>query len=416
MPTPLIRRSTRSPLAPRVAAIALASALALSLASLTAPAAVAAPSTAQSLPVTPISSAEVEEALSKVPLRDLPATHLSEVLSKLPGLSVFPQGPLQEALTKTIEGLEGQEGTLGTLDDPQELMSRLEAELNTLLAGELSSLLHGRALSSVLSEALGSLDARKALGEVLGSASEPEQLTERVLNALTTGELDKLLGATLSGEPVSSSTVGELASRLGTTPEALAQALGTPSSQLPASALALTAPLTGGKELAVLDSAEGVDLGTLASARELLSEGGTGGPGASGGGTGGPGGAGGASSGASGGVTVLQGAPSASSATPASGARPLAKVKIVSRKVKGKTVTMVVQVPAAGTLSVAGKGLRSVGRQTDRAERVTLRVVLTRAGLASLHRRHNRLKVNLVVSFKPVSGAVSRATSKVAFT
>jgi len=419
MPTSLIWRSTRSLLIPRVAAIALASVLSLSLASLAAPAgasaAVAAPDVAQPLPVTSIPSAEVEEALSKVPLKDLPATNLSEVVSKLPGLGVFPQGPLREALAKTIEELEAQEGTLGALDEPQELISRLEAALNGLLSGELSSLLHGHALSSVLSEALGPLNARKALAELLGSASEPEQLTERVLNALTTGALDKLLGATLNGEPVSAGTVGELAARIGTTPEGLAQALGTTPSQLPASALALTAPLTSGKELAVLDAAEGVDLGTLGTARELLSEAGAGGPGGSGGGTGGTGGPGGSSSGASGGVTVLQGASSAQGAPSGSSAKPLGKVKIVSRRIKGKTATLVVQVPAAGTLAATGKGLRSVGRQTDRAERVTLRLVLTRASLASLRRRRHRLKVNLVVSFKPVSGAVSKATSTVAF-
>jgi hypothetical protein len=92
-----------------------------------------------------------------------------------------------------------------------------------------------------------------------------------------------------------------------------------------------------------------------------------------------------------------------------------AKVKILSRKVKGDAVTLVVQVPAAGSLVLTGKGVRSVREQSDRAERLTLRIVLTKVAVASLRKHRHGSKVKLDVSFRQVNGSSSSATTTVGF-
>jgi hypothetical protein len=91
------------------------------------------------------------------------------------------------------------------------------------------------------------------------------------------------------------------------------------------------------------------------------------------------------------------------------------KVRILSHRVKGDTLTVVAEVPAAGRLRLLGKRLRSVSKQADAPERVTVRAVLTKAGAASLHDHAHRLRVRIELSFKPVSGASSEATASVIF-
>jgi hypothetical protein len=418
----------------RMVAITLGAAVCALLGGLTAPATAGAtgitPEVTQPVSVSALPSGEVEEVLSGIPLKDLSTTQLGEVLSQLPGLSALSGESLRHALTNTIEGLEGSNGTLGQLLSSHELVSNLEGQLKHLLSLseltklELPLLLKGQNLSGVLTEALGSVGARQVLGGLLASTGDPSQLIEQVLATPSPEKLQALLGSTLAGTPFTTGTVEELASEAGTTSEGLAKDLDTTASQLPASAMALTAPLTDGKTLGVLDALEGLDLGLLGSAPEG-SGGGSGGSG--GGGSGGSGGSGSGSSGGSGGsggssgipggsTIVVDNLPAQGASTPNSGAKAsLAKVKILSRKVKGNAVTLVVQTPAAGRVTVKGKSLRSVSEQTDKAERVTLRTVLTKAGVASLRKHDHRLKVKLDVSFERVSGASSAATTTVAF-
>ena len=73
------------------------------------------------------------------------------------------------------------------------------------------------------------------LGGLLTSAAKPEKLIAEVLAGTSPKQFEALLGTTLAGEPFSTSTAGELASRIGTTTEGLAECLDTSSSQLPAS-------------------------------------------------------------------------------------------------------------------------------------------------------------------------------------
>jgi hypothetical protein len=369
---------------------------------------------------------EVQEVLSGIPLEDLSAVQLSELLSQLSGLGTVNTAKLQEALTKSIEGLAGEGATLAQLSNPTELIGSLEGQLKEVLSlPELLALLKGEGLTSLLTSGLGTPEATKLLGGLLSSSEDPKQLIEQALGGVNTEKLDALLGTSLNGEAVGVSTVEGLAGQLGTTDEGLAEALGTSTSKLPAKALALTAPLTNGKTLGMLNGVEGLTLGLLSPAQKEKEEAGGGsggGTGGSGGGTGGAGGSGGSSGGSSGtpgGTTIVvntlapQAAPTLASAASAK----TVKIRILSWRVRRHAVTLVVQVPGAGRLALAGRGLRSQHAQAARAERMTLRTSLTRAGVASLRGRgrgrHARMQVRL--SFAPVSGRSSSASTAVVF-
>jgi hypothetical protein len=208
----------------------------------------------------------------------------------------------------------------------------------------------------------------------------------------------------------SQTTVGELAGHLGTTTQALAGSLGKTVEQLPATAMALTAPLTNGKALGALNGLGGITLSLLNGSKGGGSEGGPGGPGGSGSqGSGG--------SGTSGATTVIVSTPLAQTAgqlAASRSARKVGKLKIINHRVKGRIATIVVQVPAAGKLALRGGGVKTVSRETSRSERITLRAILSRAGVSSL-RKHHRLRVKLTISFRPSSGPSSSATVTVTF-
>lgn len=397
--------------------------------------------------VTPLPAGEVEKALSGIPLKDVSATQLSEALSRLPGLSALPASQLREALTKTIEGIAAKGDTLGQLTESGTLAPGLEGQLKKALSViELLSILKGQSLSSVLSESLGSLDSNQMVAELLSSTASPEKLIGEVLATVEPGELESLLGTTLTGEPFIKSTAGELAREAGTTTEGFAQDFNTTTSQLPASAMALTAPLSDGKTLGVLDAVDGLDFGVLGSPTEGASEksGGSGesgnGSGGSSGGSGsGPGGSGsgsgasgsgsgnsGSGSGGSGNGSGDQGGtlagasivvnnlPAPDVTVVGSSVKPAgAAIKILSRKVNGTSVTLVVQVPAAGRLALTGRGVRSVSKQAEEAERVTLRTALTKARAGSLRGHRRDVKVKLEASFREVGGASASATTTV---
>lgn len=74
-----------------------------------------------------------------------------------------------------------------------------------------------------------------------------------------------------------------------------------------------------------------------------------------------------------------------------------------------------ISVPTAGKLTLTGSGVGTVRRKAGKASRVTVKLLLGKAGTASLHRHHNRLKVELKASFVASSGARSSATSTVTF-
>jgi hypothetical protein len=76
------------------------------------------------------------------------------------------------------------------------------------------------------------------------------------------------------------------------------------------------------------------------------------------------------------------------------------KLKILRARVKGAVATLTVQVPKAGTLKASGKGLRKASRKVKKAGKVTLKVRLSKNGVASRAKRrhaHRRLKVPVTV-------------------
>jgi hypothetical protein len=347
------------------------------------------PARASTPSLTAPSQAQVDSLLGQVPLDKLNAGQLSEVLSQLPDLSGLQGLPLQEALDKVIEKLLGEGATLEQLlgSETTTTLSSTLKEVVGLLGTPLETLLGGNPLGK-LTEALQSTDPSEVIAKLLGSSSNPQALIETILSALNPANLQTLLGSVLSGAPFSKTTVEGLAGQLGTTPQKLAEDLGKTAAALPATAMALTAPLKNGETLAVIDGVTG--------------------------GTGAPGGNGSSSSPGTTTVVVMPASASAASPTGAAAGK-TGKLKVISHKVKGDRATVVVEVPSAGKLSVGGKGLRTISRETAKAERVTLHPGLTRAGISSLRKHHRKLKVPIKVSFKQTGGPSSSASVPLVF-
>jgi hypothetical protein len=364
----------------------------------------AAPAQASSTPtISTLPIGQVESVLGQTPLSTLgDPTQVAEVLSQLEGLQNIEPGKLQQALTKLVEGLTGEGATLETLlgsEASSLLKEKLDAVLGPL-AAHLEELLGGNPLTK-LTEALNSAGPTEVIGQLLSGSSDPQELISQILSSLNPQTLEGLLGSSLLSEaPFSPETVEGLAGKVGTTSEALAADLGKSAEALPATAMALTAPLTNGETLGVLNGLGGVTLGLIKGAGGAVGgSGGTGGSGA-------PGGSPGAT------VTVGSSPSGSSAATTAT----TGKLKVLSHSVKGANATIVVEVPSAGKLSAGGKGVRSISRETAKAERVTLHPALTRADTSSLRRhRHRELKVPVKVSFKQTGGPSSTASVPLLF-
>jgi hypothetical protein len=378
--------------------------------------AAATPSLTLPVSVSALKSGEVESLLASTPLEDLSAAQLAKPISELSGLGILPGSSLQQALTKTIEELAAKGDALGQLGDSSGVVSEVSAQLEKIIPEPLLSLLlKGNNLSTLLTSGLGSLSPSQLVEGLLTSAGKPEreQLIEHIVTAVTP-ELQALLGSTLTGEPFETSNVNELASKIGTNTEGFDKDLGSTTEQIPATAMAMTAPLTDGKLLTALEGVDGLHVGVLGSAPEVPSIG-TGGSGGTGGSSGtSAGGTGGSGSGVPATTLVFNYSTVPGAAAPgATVTSALAKVRIVSHKVKGHTVTLVVQVPAAGTVTVSGGGVRSLHRQVAKAERVTLRMALSKASVASLRNHRHGLKIKLDASFAPVRGTGSSAATTV---
>ncbi len=382
---------------PAIAALTAAAIVALSLLP-TSPARAGTPT------VTVPRAEQVEAVLGQVPLGALNPEELAETLSQTEGFEGLPSLQLKEAIEKVIDQLSGEGGVLSQLlggERAAELRTKLDETLGPL-ATELEELLHGNPTQK-LEEALGSTEPSEVIGKLLGGSSEPQKLIEQILQGLGAEKLQELLGTVLSGEPFSKTTVEELAHSMGTTGEALAAQLGKTSEELPGAAMALTAPLANGETVAVLNGAKGAAIALLKSTQETVgASGGNGAPGGNGaaGGGGAPG-----SPGAT--VTVTKATPQPAGSV---AGRRAGKLRLVRHSVKHARATLVIEAPSAGWLTVSGKGVHQIRRETAKAEQLTVRPVLTRAGSASLRKHHRRLKVPLKVSFRSVSGSTSTLT------
>jgi hypothetical protein len=419
-----------------------------------------APSAAAPRPLTAagelLSAGQLQTLLAALPLDDLSTAQLAHYLAGLEGISVLASlhvgllpteelglVGLEESLSHAIEQL-GPAATIGELADTAALLPDLEAKLNNLLTSLLGSAL-GSSQQQELSKALTTLNLDQLVGALLAAANEPAQLsgladlTGKLFGELGAEGLEGILG---SSSPLAGgfapTTVENVAHELSTTPELVSSELGQTAAQLPATATMLTAPVTGGKLLAVAPAVKGLALGLLGAVAGEGEGGGSsggsgsgeGGKGGSGGGSGGSGqgGSGASGSGGPGGqgsggnagaLTLIVSLPRAQSATStaASGtsrAKPQ-KVAILSWKTKGILATITVQAPAAGHLTVHGAGILPGSHTVTRAQRVTLKVRLSKAGVVALHRRRGRLPVKLHLTFKTATGANSSAATTLTF-
>ncbi len=408
-----------------------------------------------------LSAGELQKLLSKLPLNDLSTAQLAKYLAGLEGISVLAElklgllsheelgeAGLEESLRKAVEQL-GPSAKLGELAEVENFLPALETALEDKLGGLLSVLLGALSAEAGIESALGSLSLEQLVGTLLESTTPHEQLAGELsgLASALFGELSaehKLEGLLGSSELMGGFTpksVEEVAEELKTTPTAVSEELGQTTTQLPASATMLIAPLKDGKLAGVAPAVKGLVTGVLGDLGETPEDegeegGGKGGSGegsgsgegnGSGSGEGGKGsgsgegkGAGGnggtGAGGSAGSTTVLFTVPS-DSTTPSSSVsakQQVAKVAILGHRVRGDVATVVLRVPSAGTATLAGKGVRGTSKQAARAEQLTLRVGLSRAASASL-RHHHRLVVKLRASFHSTSGSSSSAAATVVF-
>ncbi len=91
------------------------------------------------------------------------------------------------------------------------------------------------------------------------------------------------------------------------------------------------------------------------------------------------------------------------------------RIKILSHRVKGKTAILVLQVPGAGLVTVTGAHVTKASHRTTKAGRLQLKLKLTAAGLASLRRHNNLLRVVVRASFKPRGVGGSSAITSLRF-
>lgn len=92
-------------------------------------------------------------------------------------------------------------------------------------------------------------------------------------------------------------------------------------------------------------------------------------------------------------------------------------IAILRSKVKGTTATLTLRAPGAGTVSVSGKGLKTVKRAL-KAGTTKVKLTLTKKGVAALkarRRHHKKLSVNVTARFAPASGPASKASKKLLF-
>jgi hypothetical protein len=404
-----------------------------------------------------LSPGQLQTLLATLPLNDLSTAQLAHYLAGLEDISVLASlhvgllgteelglAGLEESLSHAIEQL-GPAATIGELANTATLLPDLEAKLNDLLTSLLGSAL-GSSQQQGLSEALTTLNLDQLIGALLASAKEPAQLsgladlTGKLFEELGPGGLEGILGDSPLAGAFAPTTVENVARELSTTPEVLSSELGQTAAQLPATTTMLTAPVTDGKLLAVAPAVKGLALGLLGAVSgeegstgsgegsgtgEGEGKGGSGsgegiggsGKGGSGSGQGGSGAPG--SGGNAGNLTLVVNLPSTQTAasTPASIAKNVKppKFAILGWKTKGALATITIQVPAAGRLAMRGSGVPPSTRKVARAQRMTLKVPLSKAGVASLRHHHGRLEIKLHLSFKTAAGASSSATTTLSF-
>jgi hypothetical protein len=375
-----------------------------------------------------IAPAALEAPLLARQLSDLPGIGDLATVDGLGGGEGIGRS-LLAALGVMAEGGEPLEELVGGFGLALDLEERLEAVYQASAAREAPSAPEsleeavgealGRSPEEVIDEGLESRTLGELLSSLLSEAAHPGAVAGAIFSATDREELHELLGTTLGHEPFAEASVAEAASAIGVTPAELTERVGKTPTELPETALALVIPLRNGQALGVFAAGKGLAFALIGAAppaeeeaEEEASE--------SEGGSEVPAGSGASSATGSSQSPIASTAASTTSATmPAPAAAPPAaagasagRVRIVSHRTKGSTVTLVVRVPAGGRLTLTGRGLRPVRRAVARASRVSIRLSATRAAVASL-RRHRRLTLDVLASFDPASGQRLSATATV---
>jgi hypothetical protein len=95
-----------------------------------------------------------------------------------------------------------------------------------------------------------------------------------------------------------------------------------------------------------------------------------------------------------------------------SGCKPA--ITVTNHKVKGKTATLTVKVPAAGKLVATGKGLSKASKSAKGASTLTLKLSLTNGEQAFLAKHHGRkLRAKIKLTFTPKKGAKLKTSATV---
>jgi hypothetical protein len=89
-------------------------------------------------------------------------------------------------------------------------------------------------------------------------------------------------------------------------------------------------------------------------------------------------------------------------------------ISVVKTKAKPSSLLITLKATAAGTVKLSGVGLDTKIRKDVTAGKTTVKVGLTRAGLASLHSQH-KLKIRLKASFTPSRGSGSSVSTTLTF-
>lgn len=421
-----------------------------------------------------LSAGQLQSLLAALPLSDLSAKQLARYLAHLEGIEALGQlklglltdkqlelAGLEESLREAVEQL-GPSAKLGELANVHDVLpafeTALEGRVNGLLKTLLGTLPPGT--TTELEKAFGSLSLEQLVASLLSAASPKEQLATElsklagdVFDELgSEGGLGELLGRSKLGG-FTPRSVEEVAEELKTAPGRVSEELGQSTATLPETTTMLTAPLEGGKLAGVAPAVSQVApdakklvtgvLGALTAGTGSKEEGGGDGSGGEGkggsseskgsgageggngagegkgsgdgGGQGGPGGAG--TGGSNGSTTVVLTLPPNSSASSAAKAAKgsTGKIAIISHRVRGRVATIVLRVPSAGTAAISGREVKGASKQAARAERLAMRVELSRAVAASLRHHRRRLAVTLHASFTRVGGSRSQATVTVVF-
>jgi hypothetical protein len=101
---------------------------------------------------------------------------------------------------------------------------------------------------------------------------------------------------------------------------------------------------------------------------------------------------------------------------PPAPASPSSQFTVKPAVTKGTAATMQVSVPAAGTVSASGKGLKAVTATSKGPGVVTLKLRLTGAGMTQLRKaRSHKLTVKVKIAFQPTGGKVGTTSKTVTF-